>query len=1738
MSGYKDKKFGTTFGDMAVSDGPNKRRENKKTKEKLKDQERKGLGEFEAGDKGLKLAIDNGIAEVMGVNGNFKAETNGMMSDNLTSTQEVAVDHLIEGADAAEAGALDQLNQVDTELEQEKEKIAKSVEDYLSFFEHKCKDLLAASDPADEELSERNFIEAISFAVEKSGIDAELEEELAEQLEVFYKKLTAEYAVKPDVSSKNHDIKAQEAGKMTNKVEEAQSFKELYEILKEIGSVTTKGQKLSPEEMVVAIESLRRGGSKDTDQITKKYGLRSKVEELLGLEKKKDSLNQEVKTGTQEGLAVREEFSNDFSEYFRNQLAKEDLVLSNDNVQKAFNDSFEKVYEEFMEKNWNKSAYYKSFGWQEAIKISQQLTIPIIESLVSRSKKAKENNTLGNEPTGVKQGNENKVENKTVAKIELRNKQEHDFANFFAKHWRNKLDIADLNATDEDLKEMYRRVFDWSLNEFNLRPITKDARKKGVKPETIDRERAGVIATYVSFDMENKWRKLKPFDLKLEIPPEEAPEQSKTEEENKEVKKPREIFFEPRVVDLDQEEAKDKLEDDKKTEAIAKVKDFEGLYRVLNNIGIIASTGGVFNPDYLKRAVDQVRLNMENVTVVPRANGLRAKVIELLKLEQDKESQENNLPEAVAIPESENKKEKTKTPENVAILESKFASLFMRYWRERLDQLKSDISEEELAKHHQEIVDWILADLDKFTGIKNAKIDQVRANRISGKLSQTIESRWRGNNQAKKGPDNQKSAEPVQPVRNENSDIDYERFSENLGDFELSPSDPSDEEIAELAESVVSSDDVIDGVEQNGGVRELTEEEKAEIKDFLKQTFGDLFIGKLNYDGVAHAIDQQIVNDAFADTWGEVVDLEGFKNNIGLFTLQDAQSLADGIIDRLYPGSTIHVEEVHEADLGFREEAEENIQDAEFTMIEEEFENLSPEEQEEVKMAWRDIGFIMREKKGELLSAAFRKLASDNNPVGRFIGEVANTYSRDADQARDQIESAHQTRSSGGIGGKSWDVAKSGMALVGEATKWGRTVAEITGTGFLLPYRAVMAGTQIVGRGADAGKEMRLSGKEMVKSDGSFAQWIREGLRDDKGKEGLNNDEKEFIDSINGYSDKQIDNLVKQVINENTIIDTAKRLHPEQSDRIINQWDKFRNPKAYYNLTTRLARWNINKSVDKINEKISAIDQSDSLSLIEKRKQKNEILRDYSYCIRDIDRMVDDAGKVDTTSYILKQANRASKVAIFALAAETLAVSAYNIYKLFEDSGSLSEGVPISAKDGSQADKLPLSSPTLAPESPTSSSSPVGETVPTASGTVPEVSPIPATPEAPKINPLDAFKASHALYEKTGAEMTEGANGIKVEYEIGAKGDFNTLDQALRRVVVQEFNVGTDGKFDALEATRAENSLANLRVLLEGKSVGGMNPEELKGIAEFKGGKLTITDYDKFNEFLNDKLFSRAEANITTANVATGYGETSAAKWQEMLDQRGDNAKVDFGTTEQASVAPKAEVTPSPAVESAPKAPVTESVSSVEVKPELNVAPLESIETKTTESISDYLGDTMGKFDDGDPEKLVSTLTEANLDVADWHTIEKVIGPNIDLLRDADGTFSAEQMTKAMELIRPGEVSDAKIRMVLEVMHTMDFKHVNEEKALIAAIVDYKKGSEASIHHLEKIFGVGESRNASVSLNEKKGIMTFSGIGKDKFDGSINFHDGKIKVGKFVGQLFGRKVNLSAIAETVRLMRR
>ncbi len=174
--------------------------------------------------------------------------------------------------------------------------------------------------------------------------------------------------------------------------------------------------------------------------------------------------------------------------------------------------------------------------------------------------------------------------------------------------------------------------------------------------------------------------------------------------------------------------------------------------------------------------------------------------------------------------------------------------------------------------------------------------------------------------------------------------------------------------------------------------------------------------------------------------------------------------------------------------------------------------------------------------------------------------------------------------------------------------------------------------------------------------------------------------------------------------------------------------------------------------------------------------------------------------------------------------------------------------------------------------------------------------------EAGKISDEQLFSIEHASVGKAGFKEVEQAVDQdqtkeakhNLTLELGQDGAPKHLEQLFYRVGIDAMEFGKDGVTN-VEAAQILNVGANLRVLSEGHDIAGLTAEDFEKYVTIEDGKVTINDYEGFQEHIVDPLVEHAGSIITEDNVAdTGAvayidnikGET----WGDMLSPEGVEA--------------------------------------------------------------------------------------------------------------------------------------------------------------------------------------------------------------------------------------------------------
>ncbi|OHA58947.1 MAG: hypothetical protein A2571_01055 [Candidatus Vogelbacteria bacterium RIFOXYD1_FULL_44_32] len=651
--------------------------------------------------------------------------------------------------------------------------------------------------------------------------------------------------------------------------------------------------------------------------------------------------------------------------------------------------------------------------------------------------------------------------------------------------------------------------------------------------------------------------------------------------------------------------------------------------------------------------------------------------------------------------------------------------------------------------------------------------------------------------------------------------------------------------------------------------------------------------------------------------------------------------------------------------------------------IVEAFDRLPAPTQEKIAVGLFYSGFKLKKLKSDIMASLFEKNDAPKTPSELQAGStfsrlkhfMAESYRDDSRRAKAEMREIAQLKEQGDSTRLRHKIGTVSNTL-GFMIKSGRVIADVTGISTVNPLRYVLAGSMAIGRLAGAGKESTLAGQKAQKRSGSI-------LKNPEAKETA----AEFK-TLHEFEAEAFASLKERFsVDKNENSDDVKKRANRLKEIRAKVRQRFGSDKGALNKARlfvhdsfqALIQADNRRLVQTIDDKLEAIEANQKLAPEKKAIKRQAILRKYSRHIKDLDRMTTKYAHVDTLAYGASRLEGVAGMTTKAMMLESLLMLSYNFMDeifdknvdLDQESGdsaqpeinsenpapatTASDFTPVEYVEATETPTITTDQEYVSPDAIAEAPLNLRENIPAenvfAQGPVkfpPPVEPkewkVPKfTPEADSLNPIKPpyrlpdtpeieTRPDLSLLEKTGAKVDfmDGTGQIRVEYDISRGGDFATLDQTLRRLVMQEYNFDpTDKVLGTIEAAQLENTLANVREIFEGKTIAGISPSQLDTVAKFENGKLIITDYEKFSSTILKPLFARAAENITSDSPAVKFAQaTSTANWQEMLDQRfdPDQMKVaeDFGSK---IIGNQLEIEPTPAT-----APLDNMIAENEIK--------------------------------------------------------------------------------------------------------------------------------------------------------------------------------------------------------------
>ena len=311
-------------------------------------------------------------------------------------------------------------------------------------------------------------------------------------------------------------------------------------------------------------------------------------------------------------------------------------------------------------------------------------------------------------------------------------------------------------------------------------------------------------------------------------------------------------------------------------------------------------------------------------------------------------------------------------------------------------------------------------------------------------------------------------------------------------------------------------------------------------------------------------------------------------------------------------------------------------------------ESLSSEEKKAFLEGIANAGCFVQEKKSAVWETAF-EMAARVTPNGSilhrfFLNGLASVFRKEKEAARAQQETV----------GKNFAQKATGIgAGAGVLLKYGRVATDALGISTLAvnPLRWVTLCSMALGRTSEAIKEARLS-YDSVK-------------------------EKTRVGDINRAADEAWAFYEKARAGGETITaDALKRAYanflPEDVYTRLSRMDF-----AGFGVMQTLAHKNILRTVERIKEKMTGIDESD-LSVEEKDVARERELIRYRAFLSDMDRIIGDVGMIDTFAYSWRFLEQSGKTVANIMALETLAEGATRLFQVASafEFGALAEEAP------------------------------------------------------------------------------------------------------------------------------------------------------------------------------------------------------------------------------------------------------------------------------------------------------------------------------------------------------------------------------------------------------------------------------------------------------------------------------
>jgi hypothetical protein len=307
-------------------------------------------------------------------------------------------------------------------------------------------------------------------------------------------------------------------------------------------------------------------------------------------------------------------------------------------------------------------------------------------------------------------------------------------------------------------------------------------------------------------------------------------------------------------------------------------------------------------------------------------------------------------------------------------------------------------------------------------------------------------------------------------------------------------------------------------------------------------------------------------------------------------------------------------------------------------VVEKEYKKLPEEDKEKIGWGIGVIGLRIERKKNiwlaKTLGWTLKKLEIDNKgTTGRFVKELANSFTREAKNAEQKAKEATSGRAKHTL---------SKIAGWGNLVKYGRLLADATGMTVGAANRLAMMGSMAFTKIAEAGKEARFKNEEVLE------------------KTRIQDVEKAYDEAMRIYEraiaktggNKEDGSTISTEALKNAyLMEMPKDLH-----------ERLKIPSTANSFIQEIIKGDLAGAIARLNIKIEKIEGNKKLSLEQKTRKVEALLLTQRKNLEDYDRIITQYGTVDGLALTGYYAQKAGKAAVATMQVQTLILSAEKLW--------------------------------------------------------------------------------------------------------------------------------------------------------------------------------------------------------------------------------------------------------------------------------------------------------------------------------------------------------------------------------------------------------------------------------------------------------------------------------------------